>query len=396
MNFERNGSTITLFPEGEITSANAAAWEEDVFQTLGQQSFSTLILNAAKIPYISSAGLRVVLKLKKTYQSFSVVDLTPDVWDIFSITGFTEIMDCRRVLRCISVENAELIGEGEVGRVYRLDADTIVKVYKHGTPEEIRQEMNVAKGVFRLGVPTAIPYDIVRIGDEYGTVYEMLGSECPRTLISHGDERLDYVVEKYSALLHDLHSVSVAGKGFEDVKKSYFSFLEGPASMFFTDPEREKMIALIRSVPDADTLLHNDLHLGNVLSRDDEWMIIDLDDIAMGHPAFDLGSIYATYCAFYETGHPGEEDRADMEDFHRISWETGVRMRHDLLRRYYPGISEEKAAEVEKILAFIGYVRLLAYLSVRPGFTADVPKIANAVQRLKELLVELDTLAYEV
>ena len=396
MNFEKNDSALTIFAEGEITSANAAEWEEDVFQTLGQQSFSTLILNTANLTYISSAGLRVVLKLKKTYGSFSVVDLTPAVWDIFSVTGFTEIMDCRRILRCVDLDNAELIGEGENGRVYRLDIDNIVKVYKHGTPEEIRQEMNFAKGVFYLGVPTAIPYDIVRVGDKYGTVYEMLGSESPSQFLSDGDERLDYVVGKYSALLHDLHSVSVAGKGFENVKNAYFTFLEESASMLFTDAEREKMIALIRSVPDADTLIHNDLHLGNVLVHGEEWMIIDLDEISMGHPSFDLGAIYATYCAFYETGIPGKEDRADMEEFHRFSWETSVRMRHDLLRRYYPGISEEKAAEIEEILEFIGYLRLLSYLSVRPGFTADIPNIANAAQRLKEMLAGLDTLAYEV
>ena len=183
----------------------------------------------------------------------------------------------------------------------------------------------------------------------------MIRDPTRQAVLSDGDERLDYVVGKYSALLHDLHSV-----------------------------------------PDADTLVHNDLHLGNVPVHNGEWMIIDLDEISMGYPSFDLGVIYATCCAFYENGIPGREDRAEMEEFHRFSWETSVRMRHDLLRRYYPGISEEKAAEVEEILGFIGYLRLLSYLSVRPGFTADVPKIANAVRRLKEMLTGLDTLAYEV
>ena len=85
-------------------------------------------------------------------------------------------------------------------------------------------------------------------------------------VLSDGDERLDYVVGKYSALLHDLHSV-----------------------------------------PDADTLVHNDLHLGNVPVHNGEWMIIDLDEISMGHPSFDPGAIYATCCAFYENGIPGRQ-----------------------------------------------------------------------------------------
>lgn len=105
----------------------------------------------------------------------------------------------------------------------------------------------------------------------------------------------------------------------------------------------------------------------------------------MGHPSFELGALYATYSACYEIG-PGMVDRAEMEEFHRFSWDTSVRLRHDLLRRYYPGISEENAVKVEEILTFIGYLRLLSYLSVRPGYTADVPNIANAAQRLKKIL----------
>lgn len=390
MKFEINNGTLTLFPEGQITSVNAQEWEKDAFQTLENQSYSTLVLNFGSVPYVSSAGLRAILKLRKANPAFSVVDLTPEVWDVFTMTGFNEMMECHRMLRRISIDGAELIGEGAVGRVYRIDTDTIVKVYKHGTPEEIKQEMDVARRAFRLGVPTAIPYDLVLVGDAYGTVYEMLGSDCPRALISGGDERLDFVVEKYAALLHDLHAVSDGGEGFEDAKLFFLSFLENAASVLFTDAEREKMIALIRSVPDADTLVHNDLHLGNVLSIGGDWMIIDLDGMTKGHPVFDFGAIFATYYAFFEKDHAG------MEDFHRIPWDVAMRMRHDLLRRYYDGISEEKAAEIERIVAFIGYLRLLGFLIARPGFSADLPNVANAVEKLKAMLPGLSTLAYQL
>lgn len=385
MKFELINDTLTLFPEGNLTSVNAAEWEQDAFDTIGKQTFSELVLNARNVPYVSSAGLRVILKLKKTYTSFSVVDLTPDLWDIFSMTGFTQMMDCQRILRRLDISGAKLIGEGAVGRVYRIDADTIVKVYKHGTLKEIRQEMEVAKRAFRLGVPTAIPYELVLVDDAYGTVYEMLGSDCPRTLIATGNEKLDFVVEKYAALLHDLHAVSVEDD-FENAKVFFLSFLENAASALFTDAEREKMIALIRSVPDADTLVHNDLHLGNVLSLNDDWMIIDLDGMTKGHPVFEFGAIFATYYAFFENDHAG------LEDFHKIPWSVATQLRHDLLRRYYDGVCEEKIKEIEKSVAFIGYVRLIAFLIARPGFSADLPNVANAVAKLREMLPTLSTL----
>ena len=52
------------------------------------------------------------------------------IFEIFNITGFAEIMEVEKALRKISIENSEKIGEGFYGNIYRLDSETIVKVYK--------------------------------------------------------------------------------------------------------------------------------------------------------------------------------------------------------------------------------------------------------------------------
>ena len=44
-------------------------------------------------------------------------------------TDFTELFDVKKRIREISIEGAELIGKGTNGAIYRLDKETIVKVY---------------------------------------------------------------------------------------------------------------------------------------------------------------------------------------------------------------------------------------------------------------------------
>ena len=137
-----------------------------------------LIIDAAGLEYISSAGLRVILRIKKANPDTIIINCTPETYDIFDMTGFTEMMEVERAYRVFSVEGCEVIGQGANGKVYRIDRDTIVKVYLNPDAlPEIHRERELARAAFVAGVPTAIPYDVVRIeGGGYGSVFELLNA----------------------------------------------------------------------------------------------------------------------------------------------------------------------------------------------------------------------------
>ena len=62
------------------------------------------------------------------------------------MTGFTDIIDIRKAMREVSVEGCEIIGKGGHGTVYRIDGDTIVKLYNEDEPfDEIEREISYAK-----------------------------------------------------------------------------------------------------------------------------------------------------------------------------------------------------------------------------------------------------------
>jgi anti-anti-sigma factor len=169
--------------KGRIDSNNAVQVEKEMWDQLTGQNDAEVVLDATNLEYISSAGLRVILRLKKTYPDLRITNVSSEVYEILDMTGFTEMMTVEKAYRVVSVEGCEVIGEGFNGKVYRIDQDNVVKVYKNANAlADIQHEREVARLALVLGVPTAISYDVVRVRDSYGSVFELLNARSlPKT-----------------------------------------------------------------------------------------------------------------------------------------------------------------------------------------------------------------------
>lgn len=89
-----------------------------------------MILDCSGLEYISSAGLRVVMRLAKCLKTLRLDNVSPEVYEVFSVTGLSEVLDVRRALRTVDVSGLELLGEGANGSVYRLTTDEMIKVFR--------------------------------------------------------------------------------------------------------------------------------------------------------------------------------------------------------------------------------------------------------------------------
>ena len=146
MDFKLTNECLTIICEERIDSSNADVFASECEQILSSNQFSSLVLDFAKTMYISSAGLRVILKLAKTYQDFKVINVSIEVYDIFEMTGFSTIIKVEKGMREVSVEGAELIGDGFCSKVYRLNKDTIIKVITNTTDlNDIQRELNLCE-----------------------------------------------------------------------------------------------------------------------------------------------------------------------------------------------------------------------------------------------------------
>ena len=164
--------------KGHIDSNNAEQFEKELMDSALKIPVTEIVLDAGELEYISSAGLRVLMKLRKQVKRpVPVVNVSPEIYEIFEVTGFTDLLEVKKKMREVSVEGCEELGSGANGTVYRLTKEEMIKVFRPGmTIDEIEAEREASRNAFLLGVPCAIAFDTVKVGDCYGTIYEMLNA----------------------------------------------------------------------------------------------------------------------------------------------------------------------------------------------------------------------------
>ncbi len=290
-------NNLTIYLDGRVDTNNASAVETELFDIVKANPGTEIVIDAEKLEYISSAGLRVLMKLRKQLKKpLSVLNVSREVYEIFETTGFTELLDVKKALRQISVEGCELIGSGGYGKVYRIDEETIAKIYSPSISLAfVEQERATSQKAFLMGVPTAISYDVVKCGDSYGVVYELLNAKTTAQIIAADPSRIQEISARSAMMLKQLHQI-VPGKdsGLPDRKEKMLSWVDSIAE-FLSKEEVEKVKGFIRSIPDRDTFLHGDYNAKNVMVRDGEFQLIDIGDAAIGHPVFDIAGMMLAY-----------------------------------------------------------------------------------------------------
>ena len=342
----------TIYLKGRIDSSNSVQIEKDINEQL--EGFEgELILDAAELEYISSAGLRVILRLKKSYPDAKVIGCNPEVYEIFDMTGFTEMMSISKAYRKMSVEGCEVIGEGANGLVYRIDADTIIKVYKRpDSLDEIHNERELARKAFVMGIPTAIPYDVVQVGDLYGSVFELLNAKSFCKLLIADSSCVDEVVKDSVEILKTIHSTMLKPGELPDKKAEAIMWAEFDRD-YLSEQTSEKLIKMLKEIPDTLNMLHGDYHIKNIMRQGNENLLIDMDTLAMGHPIFEFSAIFLAYEGF------GVIDKNAISGFFGISVETASAFLEKTFTYYFDDKDEEFINDVKTKCALIGFARIL-------------------------------------
>ena len=83
--------------EGRVDSTNAAETEEALNALRAEAPGTPVVLDCRELQYISSAGLRMILRLRKADPEASIVNVIPEVYEIFDMTGFTDMMPVSKI-----------------------------------------------------------------------------------------------------------------------------------------------------------------------------------------------------------------------------------------------------------------------------------------------------------
>ena len=218
---------LTIYLEGAIDSATAPEAEKQIMEIYHAHTAKEVVLDAEKLRYISSSGLRVLLKLRKLEKNLKLINASAEVYDIFEMTGFTDLFPITQAYRTIDLKDCEVLGAGGHGKVLRLNADTIVKLYYAGdSVEDIKREQDYAKKAFVMGIPTAIPFDIVKCDDMYGLVFELVNADIVANYLNEHPEQLEDIAKKYAQTMKQLHETHVTAGALSSTKELYRSRIE--------------------------------------------------------------------------------------------------------------------------------------------------------------------------
>ena len=355
---------VMLKLSGRLDTATSMQTSNDIDELLNTAgTIQRLTIDAGELEYIASSGLRILLTLAKRYKDFRIIDVSPEVYDVLNMTGFTKIMNVERALRQLSIEGCEMIGVGGVGTVYRLDGDTIIKVFREGTTmDEVSQEITMSKEAFVMGMPTAISFDVVKVGSQYGLVYELLHAKTLSDCIKQSPERIDEYAHKYADLFRQLHQIQVpedtcVPNALEHERNQVLHIRR-----YFPQEGIDLLLQILDTIPAGRSLLHLDLQAKNVMLQGEEMMLIDMGEVGYGHPLLDLAHAYSSLVLFV----------GDYEKTVGISRQLGNELWNRGINYYLEGLPEEVVAQRKEQIKAVACIRNFSWLALSDSFPEDV------------------------
>ena len=383
MNSKLENEVLTIYPEGRIDTNNANEIQTEINNIISENKYNELVLDLDRLNYLSSAGLRVVLKLRKDNKNMKIVEVVPEVYEVFETTGFTEMMPIEKGYRRYYSDGWEKIGEGANGVVYRMDPETIVKCFKNSDAlPEIERERKLAREAFVHGVPTAIPYDVVKVGESYGTVYELLNAKSLAKILAEdsSEENIDKCVKIFVELLKQIHSTEVYADFIPSQNEIGIAWVEF-LKEYLPEDTWNKLYGLVTSLPECNTMLHGDYHVKNVMVQDEEALLIDMDTIAYGSIIYEFGSIYNAFKGFAET------DPGQTETFLGITNEVSSKFFDKTVALYFSGDDGDAIKKKKEKMRLIGIVRLMRRSIRRKALESDEGR--KLIDYYRNIIVEL-------
>lgn len=276
-----NSGLLTIVIDGRVDAAEASNFQNSIQSALDDcDEVDEIIIDASKLTFISSMGLRVILALRKNYENLRVIGVSFDVFNVFKITGFHKIITVEKALEQVSIDGCEKVHG--MKDVYKLTEETVLKVFPEGTTkEDVDNEVALAKEVFVLGIPTAMAFDIVKVGERFGLIYE---STIPALVDAKvlGD------------MLRNMHELKVDPEGkfpfCHEVEKEQISALEP----YLGKEAVDNLTQMLSVLPDDSSLLHGNLSLDCVMMQNGEPIFTNMSSVGYGNPVLDLAHLYSS------------------------------------------------------------------------------------------------------
>ena len=279
--------------DGRLDPIGAKEFGDIVTAERKKRPNGAIVFDCKGLEYISSAGLRVFLSLRKREKEpVKLINVSSAVFEILEVTGFSQLLDVVKGMRDFSNENVQRMGSNGNITVYRVGDDTIMKVYSNDvTIEDIERERTYAQAAFLSGVPTLISYDVVMYNGQYGMLYELAKVSTVSSLLELAPMKLDQYAAELGKLLKTIHT-SEPEDGILPKTSDLYDDMAGNMTSWLHPSEISTLRRMIRAVPEGKTVVYGNFTPRSVFVQRNEFMLINMGGISCGNPIFDLGTVY--------------------------------------------------------------------------------------------------------
>lgn len=364
---ENENHDITVMFSGRINTDNAEKVEKKLFGIMEENSGKQMVFDFENLEYISSSGLRVLLKAAKTTaDKIRIINMPSFIYEIFEETGFVYLFDVSKLMKNYSLDGLDLIGSGTNGEVYRMDRERIIKVFHKSVPlEEIERERKLAQRALLEGIPTAISYSVVMAGDRYGIIFELLDADTLSATLKNNPDEYEAYTSQYIQLFKKIHSIKGNPESFVNIKDIYYRAIDFCRD-YYTDQELSSLKALVESVPDTGTLIHGDYHPNNIMVQHGELILIDMGDMTLGHPIFDFLATAATQVNLVKLS-------PEYAEYHtRMPAELITRTWRKLIDNYFADKDENERIRIENQICIFSKLKVALCPFFGRGVTQEI------------------------
>ena len=353
----KTGNTVEVILNGRISASTAEYFGSEIDRIHFDDPEASLSLDMSGVELLSCGGIRVLMRFLRDHYDFVLHGVNHDVYMILRFAGLTSILDVEKKVGDLSVEGCTLLGRGANGGVYRLDNETVVKVFEgRFDMDAVMRERTLAKKAFVAGVPTAISFGLANVGGNPGLVFELINAKSLAKLIGEDGENIGRYVDAYADAVRKIHAIGpekLTDLPVEYEKDNFLSkitFLDR-----FLDRETSgRLSAFFSSLPDCDTLIHGDIQPNNLMVTDGGLLFIDMDSLAKGSAVFDLAYLYRTVLLYWETG--------DQKKFLSFDRTRSTELWERFVRAYCGTDDPEVITGIERQCAVIGFVSICCKL----------------------------------
>ena len=195
----------------------------------------------------------------------------------------------------INLADWQQVGEGGNGKTYVNPAapGEILKVNnaRLSTLEAVQHEYDISKAVACLGISVPEVYHIVRVGDAYGTISQLIkGKKSLSRICQENPERTEEMARLLCQKGKQLWDTPCNTEFFPSRKQQALVAIE--MATYVSKKNKKTIRAFIETIPESTGCSHGDFQTGNHILAGDNYYWIDLDRFAYGDPMFDIGHLF--------------------------------------------------------------------------------------------------------